>query len=252
MEKKIFLFSLITILASLFFIQACTDKNLRSQEAPDDYRKADIKLGGLLYDNWLNVVNARVNGNHPAYPPSAKKSGSSTWRCKECHGWDYIGKDGRYSKGSHYTGIKGVYNSRTRSPKDLYGIMTGSMPDHSFSGYLSDGQTWALVKFIREGLTDMSAALNPDGSGKGSPFAGKPLYETHCADCHGSDGKELDFKSKSDGIQGVGWLSNDNPQETLHKIRWGHPGSDMPSGVMDMNLTDTDITDLFTYTRGLK
>lgn len=30
---------------------------------------------------------------------------------------------------------------------------------------------------------------------------------------------------------GVGWLSNDNPQETLHKIRWGHPGTGMPSMV---------------------
>ena len=56
---------------------------------------------------------------------------------------------------------------------------------------------------------------------------GNTLYDASCAMCHGSDGLSLDFG----GGDGVGTLANDNPQETLHKIRFGHPGSAMPSGV---------------------
>ncbi|MCH7936499.1 MAG: hypothetical protein IH994_05325 [Proteobacteria bacterium] len=68
-----------------------------------------IARGGQLYDNWMAVIEAdKPKATHPAYPKAGKKKGASTWRCKECHGWDYMGKDGAYAKGSHYTGIKGV------------------------------------------------------------------------------------------------------------------------------------------------
>ena len=36
------------------------------------------------------------------------RAGADTWRCKECHGWDYAGKDGAYGSGDHRTGIVGV------------------------------------------------------------------------------------------------------------------------------------------------
>ena len=47
-------------------------------------------------------------GTHPAYPKAGKQKDSTTWRCKECHGWDYKGLDGAYAKGSHFSGTKGV------------------------------------------------------------------------------------------------------------------------------------------------
>jgi len=31
---------------------------------------------------------------------SNTRSGKDTWRCKECHGWDYMGVDGAYGSGS--------------------------------------------------------------------------------------------------------------------------------------------------------
>ena len=45
------------------------------------------------------------SGDHPMWArrPDAEansRSGADTWRCKECHGWDYKGKDGAYAKGS--------------------------------------------------------------------------------------------------------------------------------------------------------
>ena len=80
---------------------------------------------------------------------------------------------------------------------------------------------------------------------------GKVLFKNNCASCHGNDGNEIDFKYKKDGFQGVGWLANDNPQESIHKIRWGHPGSDMPSLIIDAKLTDQDAVDILTYSQAL-
>ena len=66
------------------------------------------------------------------------------------------------------------------------------------------------------------------------------------------NGNMIDFKGKKDGIQGVGWLANDNPQESIHKIRWGHPGSDMPSMIVDINLMEQDAINILTYSQSLE
>ncbi len=55
-----------------------------------------ISRGGQLYDKWWAVIEADApKTTHPAYPAAGKKKGSTTWRCKECHGWDYKGRDGK-------------------------------------------------------------------------------------------------------------------------------------------------------------
>ena len=59
----------------------------------------------------------------------------------------------------------------------------------------------------------------------------------------------MDFNS-ADGVQGIGWLSNDNPQETLHKLRWGHPGSTMPS-MVENGLTDQQTGDILAHAQTL-
>ncbi len=221
---------------------------------PEGYQQADIKHGALLYDKWYKIKDVEVTGNHPLYPAEAKKAGVDTWRCKECHGWDYIGKNGRYQKGSHYTGINGVYEARTKSPEELFSALTDQNKKHDFSADLTDSDVWALVKFLREGLIDPKTVFSADGSLAGDAARGKTLFGTQCAtaQCHGNDGNKLDFKGSTDGIQGVGWIAKDNPQETLHKIRWGHPGSDMPSTVIDGKLSDADSVDILTYSQRLK
>ncbi len=220
---------------------------------PEGYEQADIKQGGLLYDKWYKLKKVEVTENHPSYPAEGKKSGADTWRCKECHGWDYIGKDGRYQKGSHYTGIKGVYDARTKTPEELFNALTTQDKAHDFSAYLTDDDVWALVKFLREGLIDPKIVFSADGSVAGDAARGKSFFEQHCAQqCHGTDGNMLDFKGSKEGIQGVGWIAKDNPQETLHKIRWGHPGSKMSSTVVDDKLSDADAVDILKYSQSLE
>src|SRR3989338_3803714 len=77
---------------------------------------ATIALGGKLYDNWMKTAGvATPEGNSPLWAGQTTntRTGKDTWRCKECHGWDYKGKDGAYSKGSHLTGFPGVYGAAT-------------------------------------------------------------------------------------------------------------------------------------------
>jgi len=68
--------------------------------------------GGQLYDNWwkTTIDTEKPKKDHPLWKEQStnKRSGYDTYRCKECHGWDYRGKDGAYGKGSHYTGFKGT------------------------------------------------------------------------------------------------------------------------------------------------
>lgn len=218
---------------------------------PAPYQDADIKNGALLYDNWLKITNVKKEGNHPLYPSDAKKSGKSTWRCKECHGWDYIGNKGRYSKGSHYTGIAGTFQVRDKAPVYLYNSLTNKATAHDFSSYMSASQIWDLVKFLREGQAAIEPVIDAQGQAKGRKEQGKALYDAQCSSCHGADGNELDFKGSKEGIQGVGWLANDNPQESIHKIRWGHPGSDMPSMITDKKLSEKDAIDILTYSQTL-
>ena len=222
-------------------------------ELPQGYLNADMKLGGLLYDNWLKMKNVNRNSNHPLYPFKNKKKGSITWRCKECHGWDYLGEDGSYSDGLHYTGIKGLYDARNESPEELFSAITNSVDAHDFTDdynfMVSD--IWALVKFIREGLIDVREMISVIGIANGRIGEGKYLYAQYCSECHGMDGKKINFREDLKGTHGVGWEAIADPHETLHKIRWGHPGSDMPSMVADENLSDEDVVHILAYCQTL-
>ncbi|MHC4972227.1 MAG: c-type cytochrome [Planctomycetota bacterium] len=214
---------------------------------------ASAGRGGLLYDKWWTINGAtEPTTDHPAYPiPPGQKTGSTTWRCKECHGWDYLGAAGAYGDmaNSHFTGIAGVWMARNDFPPDLFDAIK-SGPTHDFSAVLSDGDVWDLVAFVRNGMLDMQNHIDPGTDmALGNAGDGQTLYEgsAQCSVCHGTDGKLIDFG----GGDGVGDVATSNPWETLHKIRWGHPGSSMPSGVDDTGLSTTEQVDVLTHSQTL-
>jgi thiosulfate dehydrogenase len=222
----------------------------------DNWASADIVRGALLYDKWwpVNAGTEPTTDFDPIWASQTTntRSGGDTWRCKECHGWDYIGNLGRYSSGSHFTGFAGVWTLRDADTLQVFQSIKGTGGDHDMSGMLSDTDVLDLTKFIADGLVDISLYLDQStGLATGDPVAGQPLYVAACPACHGLDGLTIDF-DPAPGIQGVGWLADDNPQETLHKIRWGHPGSSpmMPSQVGN-GLTDQQTGDILAYTQTL-
>ena len=255
MTKKTRRLGITLILAFPIMLMVGCDKTSTSPKhyVDDNWSQADVTRGGLLYDKWwtVNESSTPTTNFNPLWDSQTTntRAGGDTWRCKECHGWDYRGKDGRYSSGSHYTGFAGVYDASDLTAAAIFDAIKDEDGDHDLSTVMSDADIQDLAKFIKDGLIDMSQYIGPDKNALGSSTAGQAKYNTNCALCHGANGLALDFDA-DDGTQGVSFLSNDNPQEVFHKIRWGNPGTDM-TGMVDKGLTNEDMSDILAYCQTL-
>ena len=183
-----------------------------------------IARGGKLYDKWFKTNSTeKPDTANPAYPDSGKYKGkkAADWRCKECHGWDYAGKDGAYSSGKHFTGFDGVLQARTMDRSNLETILRDK--NHGYTkNMLNDKDLADITNFLQKGIFNMDDYI--DRSSKkvsGDVAKGESYYQTVCAGCHGLDGKEEDTAPP------LGELANKNPWETLHKILNGQPGAEM-------------------------
>jgi len=181
------------------------------------------------------------------------RSGGDTWRCKECHGWDYKGAEGAYGSGSHITGLPGIYDARLKSVADLLVQLTGSADaEHDFS-VLSEADLNDLISFMKDGLVDVSPFIDaetktPKGGDAGH---GQELYTSTCALCHGEDGLTLNFGSAEEP-EYVGTIALDNPWEFVHKIRNGQPGSEPPMpAAIETGWSLQDIIDLLAFAQSL-
>ena len=95
--------------------------------------------GGKLYDKWYAVVGADAPGtSHPLYPADKKyaQKPKSNWRCKECHGWDYMGADGAYKSGKHASGIKGINKAVGRDMGEIIALLKDEK--HGYGDKLGD------------------------------------------------------------------------------------------------------------------
>ena len=202
---------------------------------PPEFVLADAVRGGVLYDKWWRVNrSSEPTGNHPLYPATGQKSGSTTYRCKECHGWDYKGLDGAYGIGStHFTGITGVFGT-TLTPQQVFDLLAS--PDTAGGGHnmialgMTDADLWDVTKMVFEGVVDTDRYIDGTGAFIGHAPNGQAVYGTDlnsgaCATCHDVDGRWIPFH----GGDVVGTVANANPWEFLHKVRFGHPASPMPA-----------------------
>lgn len=250
-----------TIIHGLLFsvtILLMGGSGLRENLSAAEAKYENIVRGGQLYDAWWKVVPGakEPKDNHPLWQSQAsnKRKGSVTWRCKECHGWDYRGKDGAYGSGSHRTGFPGAWNAaQKKSAKELVGIFKGSTnPKHDFSSVLRPEDMADIANFLKTGLVDMMKYVDykskkPVG---GDATVGKQLFVV-CGACHESDGKKLNFGSEKEP-EYVGTIAKDNPQEFIHKTLVGQPGSDpaMPAAlVIGWNIQQ--VLDLLAYSQTL-
>lgn len=200
-----------------------------------------ISRGGQIYDKWWAVLEHEPpEQTHPSYPATGKKKGATTWRCKECHGWDYKGVDGAYGKGSHYTGIKGVRGVQGVDPATIVEIIKDKT--HGYAEHMIPRRAMAkLALFLSFGQIDMDRYIDrATKEARGNTLRGAQFFQTICANCHGYDGKEMNFGSEEDP-EYVGTVAQENPWEGLHKIRFGQPGFPMVAlGVLEVQ-TQVDI-----------
>ena len=214
----------------------------------------DIVRGGILYDNWAVALDKEPpQQSHPSYPPVGKRKGGATWRCKECHGWDYMGEDGAYGRGAHYTGIKGIRRMTGRPIEEIVGIFTDDTHRYT-TEMLPEIAMRKLALFVSRGQVGMDQYIDRSTKrARGDLKRGASFFQTICAICHGFDGAEMISRRQTElavfGDRGfLGTIANNNPWETLHKIRNGQPGVGM---VALRVLSTQDQVDVLAYMQTL-
>ena len=225
-------FSLMLVLA---FSIACGTAAVREPAPPSQVTtEGDWVRGGALYDKWWKVAKVQAPaGNHPLWSTrpdqqTNQRTGPTTWRCKECHGWDYKGIAGAYAGGSHRTGFSGIRGAINKSTAVLTELIA---QQHGYAAAgLSARDVRDLVAFIKKGQVETSDLITQKKF-SGQPSAGAKIYQdgigelASCADCHGEKGLE----AVSNGFDDFpGKVGIKNPWELVHKIRFGQPGTDMP------------------------
>ncbi len=209
--------------------------------------------GGQMYDNWWKAaVVSEPEGEMPLWatrdPEAGPEdeddipTGSKTWRCATCHGWDYQGE----------FGFPGIWDAQNKSADEILAALTGQTnPDHDFSQFLDEDRLNALVTFIQTGLVDKSQYVNADGTVNGDPSHGEQMFAAVCTRCHGADGTEINFHAGTDEPpEYVGTVALEEAMEFLNKAAFGQPGEAMPAG-LNMGWSWQDIADLLAYAQSL-
>ncbi len=218
--------------------------------------QADVESvirGGKLYDNWIGVLDTKApDGNHPlwALQTTNTRIGPGTWRCRECHGFDYKGKDGDYGAGTHLTGFPGVLGVQVKSTTEIMAILKGSSnPKHDFSKLLAEKDLKDLSSFLKNGLFDMKTLIDSSSKQpvKGDAKAGQAVYG-RCVECHGVNGQKINFGTAS-APNFVAGYGKDNPWGFVHRVQMGVPGTPMPAAFGQ--LTDKQLQDLLAYAQSL-
>lgn len=216
----------------------------------------DMVHGALLYDKWYAALNVDPpDGTMPIWTRQTtnSRSGPDTWRCAECHGWDYRGAEGAYASGSHYTGFPNVMRlAADASVEEIVSHLNGTKdPAHDFSPYLSDTSLKQLAIFLKYGTLDDDAYIDPISLQviDADRANGQQLYDETCASCHGTDGKTIVFRTE--GVdEYLGSVANRDPWRFLHRTRFGTAGTTMPMGYT-LNWTAEDGRDILAYAQTL-
>lgn len=207
--------------------------------------ESKIARGGQLYDFWLEMTDGEApKDTHAAYPKESKKKGKTTWRCKECHGWDYKGKDGHYGTGGNYTGVKGIRALDGGDPAKAAAIIRDAT--HRISeGMLKQADVEALALFVTKGQVDMDKYIDPKTKmANGNAAKGAGYFNTICARCHGFEGKLPKELPES-----LGKLANRVPWEVMHKMRNGDAGAAEMPGLRALPVDV--VVDVLTYVQTL-
>jgi len=209
--------------------------------------------GGLLYDKyWKAMGMDEPAGDQPLWATQTtnERDGADTWRCKECHGWDYRGAEGAYSSGSHFTGFVGSIGAAEMSAEEIAAWLDGTTnPDHDFSAYFDEAATEMMVAFLQANAIDMTQYINDDKTVNGDAAAGQEFFQAGCARCHGDDGQAIAFGDESDPDY-LGDLALGNPWETLHKAANGQPAEHMPGG-LNLGWSWQNLADALAYIQTL-
>ncbi|MBI5513128.1 MAG: c-type cytochrome [Deltaproteobacteria bacterium] len=225
---------------------------------------AAVRRGGALYDAWWSTLGvAPPTGEHPLWasrpdPMANTRTGRDTWRCKECHGWDYRGVDGAYGSGDHRTGIRGILGTR-RTEQELVTLLRESAPGpsggHGYGARIPEAELRNVARFVLQGTVDTTRYVDAMRRFQGDATRGGMLFRqgvggvASCGSCHGDNGL-TDPPMASMGFDDFpGAVARGNPWEFLHKVRFGQPGYVMPP--LHGRANEADLRDLGAFAQTL-
>ena len=254
MKRVLFsvLFALVLILVGTSFASA---HEVTQTQHPD------LVEGAQIYDGWYAALNVSAPGfNMPIWRRQStnSRSGPNTWRCSECHGWDYKGVQGEYVFGSHKTGFPGIMASASNLSQDeIVNLLKGSKDQaHDFSKYMDDASLQKVALFIKQGLIDHSQYIDSASLKviNGNLDHGMQLYVSACAKCHGEDGKKIVFHTE--GVdEYLGSVANRDPFRFLHRTRFGVAGASVAETPMaigyELGWQPADGRDVLAYAQTL-
>lgn len=230
-------------------ISAGASRDINANGIPDECEASGNPIaGGRMYDAWwADTGLPQPVTDHPLwqYRPdqtSNNSSGADTWRCLECHGWDYKGVSGLYATGPHRTGFPGILGT-TLTEAELFTLLKeppsngggpGVLNGHDMGSVLSDSAINDIVAFVLLGLVDDTPFIDLNAEFIGDAVQGETHFTTGgslpCMSCHGADGTAINFGTAQQP-EWLGTVATLEPWVFMHKARFGQPGSPMPSWI---------------------
>lgn len=241
------------------------------------FAQADGIKGGQLYSKfWADETDFDLANSNLTTQAQLDNidSNADFFRCKHCHGWDRLGREGGYSDRGPSASRPSVAPvnlaliSEMNTPEDLFAVIkSGSarrdidtdiaaadavvrdrMPD--FGQILTDEQIWDIVKYLKEEAIDttelytltLGAQAYPDRSHTftelgldGDAANGDAIFAASCAACHGADGTMILVDG---GEYTIGRHVRAKPYEDQHKVKFGNLGSAMGPVLRDASVDD--------------
>ena len=254
------------------------------------YQAADGIVGGQLYSKfWANETGFELNNSNldSQAQLDSIEANADFFRCKQCHGWDRLGREGGYSNRAPSTTRPRVADvnlariSEIASPQALFNSIKGgdnyrSVNDRldnydpvsnasvgdkmpNYAEILTDAQIWDIVKYLKEEALDTTALydlilLSGEYPSRGRGFLnmgvdGSPIAgdTVYANNCAICHGVD-GTKILVDGdAYTVGRHMRFKPYEDQHKVKFGHLGSIMGPVLKDADLGA--IQDLFAAMR---
>lgn len=175
--------------------------------------EASIARGARLYENWSLESGQREEIlPHPEFRTKSNRvEAADTWRCVECHGWDYQGNHG-------FGGIRARLNGKA---SEVIALLKAK--PHGFDGMMRAADFVDLANFVTRGQIDPEPLNQTALRLKSGAASFENIFATTCAYCHGMDG------GRQRGIRPLGETARQQPAKVLHLVLNGHAGGNMPA-----------------------